>query len=163
MISLEHLREAIATYTSRAAEKLRAHGLTADAIQVFAVTNRFQKNYYGDSVTLTLAHSSDNTVDLLHYAIQGCDHVFQAGQHFKKAGVVLLGLRPKTQRQLSLWELDEKRSDALMATMDAVNARYGRGTLQFAVSGLTKPWAMKSGMRSPCYTTAWSDIPVVKI
>jgi DNA polymerase V len=159
---LQELREAIATYTSRAAEKLRSHQLTADAIQVFVQTSRFKEDYFSDSATLTFDHSSDNTAEILHYALKGCDRIFQPDQQFKKAGVLLLGLRPKALRQLSLWEVDEPRSGALMETMDAINARFGRGTLQFAVAGLKKPWAMKSGMRSPRYTTVWSEIPVVK-
>jgi DNA polymerase V len=160
--TLPELREAIATYTSRAAEKLRSHGLTADAIQVFARTSHHVGNYYGDSVTLTLNHSSDNTAEILQYALRGCDRIFQSGQRFKKAGVLLLGLRPKIQRQLSLWEPEEERSDALMQTLDAINARFGRGTLQFAVAGLQKSWAMKGGMRSPRYTTCWGELPVAR-
>ncbi len=164
--SLPELREAIATFTSRVTEKLRLHGLTADAVQVFARTSHHVGNYYGDSVTLTLNHSSDNTEEILQYALRGCDHIFQSGQRFKKAGVLLLGLRPKTQRQLGLWEQDDVRSDILMQTLDSINARFGRGTLQFAVAGLQKSWAMKGGMRtlgaglSPRYTTCWSELPV---
>jgi DNA polymerase V len=159
---LPELREAIATYTSRAAEKLRLHLLTADAIQVFIETSRFREDYYNDSATLTFAHSLDNTAEILHYALLGCDHIYRPGQQFKKAGVLLLGLRPKSLRQLSLWEPDEGRSDALMEVMDGINARFGRGTIQFAVAGLKKPWAMKSGMRSPRWTTCWEELLLVK-
>jgi DNA polymerase V len=94
--SWPELREAIATYTSRATEKLQSHDLTADAIQVFARTSHFTGDRYGDSVTLTLNHSSDNTAEILVHALRGCDRIFQSGQRFKKAGVLLLGLRPKT-------------------------------------------------------------------
>jgi DNA polymerase V len=160
--TLAELREAVATYTSRAAEKLRVHELTADAIQVFVQTSRFTEDYYSDSATLSFAHSSDNTPEILHYALLGCDRIFRPNQQFKKAGVILLGLRPKSQRQLSLWEPDVPCSDALMQTLDAINAKFGRGTIQFAAAGLKKPWAMKSGMRSPRYTTVWSEIPVVR-
>ncbi len=162
IVLLPELREAIATYTSRAAEKLRLHLLTADAIQVFAHTSRFREDYYSDSATLTFAHSSDNTAEILHYALLGCDRIYRSSQQFKKAGVLLLGLRPKSQRQLSLWEPDEVQSDALMEVMDGINARFGRGTIQFAVAGLKKPWAMKGEMRSPRYTTVWAEIPVVR-
>jgi DNA polymerase V len=79
-----------------------------------------------------LAHSSDNTAEILHYALLGCDRIFRSGQEFKKAGIILLGLRPKSQRQLSLWEPDEEHSDALMQTMDTINAKFGRGTIQHA-------------------------------
>jgi DNA polymerase V len=166
--SLPELKEVIATYTSRAAEKLRSHGLTTDAVQVFARTSHHVGKYYGDSVTLTLNHSSDNTAEILQYALRGCDRIFQSGQRFKKAGVLLLGLIPKTQRQLSLWEPDEVRSDILMQTLDSINAKFGRGTLQFAVAGLQKSWAMKGGMLtlgaelSHRYTTCWSELPVAK-
>jgi DNA polymerase V len=160
--TLAELREAVATYTSRAAEKLRVHELTADAIQVFALTSRFKENYYSNSATLTFTHSSDNTAEILHYALLGCDRIFRPDQQFKKAGVILLGLRPKSQRQLSLWEPDEPRSDALMQTFDAINAKFGRGTIQLAAAGLKKTWAMKGEMRSPRYTTCWEEIPVVR-
>jgi DNA polymerase V len=162
IITLPELREAIATYTSRAAEKLRMHELTADAIQVFALASRFKENYFSDSVTLTLDHSSDNTAEILRFALKGCDRIFQPSQEFKKAGVILLGLVPKSQRQLSLWEPDEGRSDALMQTFDEINARFGPRTIQFAVAGLKKNWSMKQGMRSNRWTTNWSEIPVVK-
>jgi DNA polymerase V len=156
------LREAIATYASRAAEKLRLNGLTADAVQVFAKTNRFRKDYYSEAVTLTLSRSSDRTDELMHCALRGCDRIFRADQQFKKAGVILLGLRPKLQRQISLWEPEKEGSDALMQTLDAINARFGSLTIQYAVAGVKKPWTMRSDMRSPRYTSVWSEIPMVK-
>jgi Domain of unknown function (DUF4113) len=121
-----------------------------------------REDYYSDSATLTFAHSSDNTAEILHYALLGCDRIFQPGQQFKKAGVLLLGLRSKSLRQLSLWEPDEERSDALMEVMDKINARFGRGSIRFAVAGLKKPWAMQVEKRSPRYTTEWGESPVVK-
>jgi DNA polymerase V len=158
--TLAELREAVATYTSRAAEKLRMHELTADAIQVFVQTSRFREDYYNNSVALSFAYSSDNTAEILHYALLGCDRIFRPNQQFKKAGVLLLGLRPKSQRQLSLWEPDESRSDALMQTLDAINAKFGLGTIQFAAAGLEKPWAMRAEMRSPRYTTNWGQAEI---
>ena len=155
------MREAIATYASRAAEKLRQHELTTDAIQVFSLTSRFKENYYSDSVTLTFNYSSDNTTEILRFALRGCDRIFQPELQFKKAGVILLGLRPKSLRQLSLWEPDEGRSDALMQTIDSINAQFGRGTIQFAAAGLKKTWATRVERQSPRGTTLWDEIPVV--
>jgi DNA polymerase V len=160
--TVTELREAIATYTSRAAEKLRLDRLTADAIQVFAKTNRFREEYYSETATLTLFRSSDCTAELLHDALRGCERIFRANQQFKKAGVILLGLRPKLQRQISLWEPEKKDSDTLMQTLDAINARFGSLTIQYAVAGVKKPWAMRSDMRSPRYTSVWSEIPIAK-
>ncbi|NJM77636.1 MAG: Y-family DNA polymerase [Acaryochloridaceae cyanobacterium RU_4_10] len=93
--TLPELREAIATYTSRAAEKLRQHELSADAIQVFAHTNRFKDNYFSDFTTLTLDYSSDNTTEILKFALRGCDRIFQPGLQFAKAGVMPAGVKAK--------------------------------------------------------------------
>jgi DNA polymerase V len=160
--TLAELREAVATYTSRAAEKLRQHELTADAIQVFALTSRFKADYYSDGVTLSFDFSTDDTAAILKFALRGCDRIYHPGSLFTKAGVILLGLRPRSERQLSLWEPEGERSDLLMQTIDTINAQFGRGTIQFAAAGLAKPWAMRSERRSPRYTTCWGEIPVVR-
>jgi DNA polymerase V len=163
--TLQELREAIATYTSRAAEKLRLHGLTADAIQVFVQTSHFEGSFYGDSVTQTLPHSSDLTPEILHSALMGCDRIYRPGERYAKAGIILLGLRPKTQRQLSLWEASEavdERSHLLMQTIDSINQQFGKGTIQFAAAGLKKGWGMRQERRSPRYTTCWGELPVVR-
>jgi Domain of unknown function (DUF4113) len=78
----------------------------------------------------------------------------------------------KSQLEQALAEANTKAShfreqlshvNALLdLTLDAINAKLGRGTIQFAAAGLKKPWAMKGEMRSPRYTTVWSEIPVVR-
>jgi DNA polymerase V len=55
------MREAIATYTARAAEKLRGHHLIASAVQVFMHTNRFNGDPpYANQATVTLQPSNDS-------------------------------------------------------------------------------------------------------
>ena len=84
------------------------------------------------------------------------------GFRYKKAGVLALGLVPEAAAQTHLWEHpDREREQRLMATLDAVNARFGRGTLRPAATGLDagQPWRMRSENRSPDYTTCWADLP----
>jgi DNA polymerase V len=53
----------------------------------------------------------------------------------------------------------------LMATLDRLNDRYGRGTVQLAsadVGGAARSWAMKQQWRTPQYTTRWDDLPVAR-
>jgi DNA polymerase V len=69
--SLAHLQEAIATYTSRAAEKLRREQLLASAITIFVMGNRFQPHAYSNATTLTLPVATSSTPELLHVALQG--------------------------------------------------------------------------------------------
>ena len=48
------------------------------------------------------------------------------------------------------------------ATVDAINAHFGRGALFFASEGTERTWKMKREMLSGCPTTQWKDILVVK-
>ena len=93
--------------------------------------------------------------------------MFKAGVSYGKAGVMLFDLyeRNKTQGNLLMKadEDDTANRNALMASLDAANHRYGRGTVKFAVEGLGKGvWALKQDHKSPSYTTDWDNLVVVK-
>jgi DNA polymerase V len=45
-----------------------------------------------------------------------------------------------------------------MATLDSINKKMGKDSLKLASEGFNKPWKMKQGNKSQCYTTNWSDI-----
>jgi DNA polymerase V len=66
---LQEMKEAIATHLSRAAEKLRLYCLTANVLQVFALTSRFRDNYYSNGVTVSLPVATQDTAELLFYAL----------------------------------------------------------------------------------------------
>jgi DNA polymerase V len=70
-------------------------------------------------------------------------------------------LVPASQVQPDLFDhQDRPRSTRLMAALDAVNDRWGAGTLEYAASGLTKAWKTQFHRRSPAYTTDWNALPV---
>ncbi|MCK7582362.1 MAG: DUF4113 domain-containing protein [Chromatiales bacterium] len=94
--------------------------------------------------------------------MRGLSAIYRAGFRYKKAGVMLWSLAPADQRQGGLFDAgDGERSWTLMAALDAVNARMGRGTLRFGTEGFRQPWAMRQAHRSPAYTTRWEEVPVV--
>jgi DNA polymerase V len=49
-----------------------------------------------------------------------------------------------------------------MATIDTLNRRFGRGTVQWAACGLQPAWAMRRSRLSRAATTRISDVPVVR-
>ena len=72
-------------------------------------------------------------------------------------------LVPACQVQPDLFDRqDRPRSKRLMAALDAVNDRWGSGTLEYAASGLTKAWKTQFHRRSPAYTTDWNALPLVQ-
>lgn len=160
---LGELKEAIATYISRAAEKLRSHRLTAGVLQVYARSSRFKQDYYSDRATMSLPAATQDTRELLVYALQGAEAVHRVGCGFQKAGVVLLELQPCGREQLNLLTPpDGERSLRLMQTIDQINRQFGAGTLQFAIAGLQKSWGMRQDRRTHRWTTHWQEIPIVK-
>jgi DNA polymerase V len=62
--TLTEIREAVATYTTRAAEKLRQNRVAAGVVTVFLMTNRFtDEPQYANSVTIPLPVTTQDTAD----------------------------------------------------------------------------------------------------
>ena len=83
------------------------------------------------------------------------------GYGYHKAGITLMEIVPRANQQFSLFvpaELETSRNEQLMATLDAINGRYGRGALRLAAEGMTKSWQMRRGNLSPRYTTEWTGV-----
>ena len=162
--SLADMEEAVATYTSRAAEKLRKEGSVAGAIMVFMMTNRFKDEpQYIKSTIAELPVPVNCTQELIRYALKCVKHIFREGYRFKKAGVLLTEIRPQQQVQMNLFDTkDRETSKQTMKALDRINSRMGADTLKYAAVGLKKPWQTRFERRSPRYTTNWGELAVVK-
>jgi DNA polymerase V len=180
---------AVAAFLSRAAEKLRAQGDTAHVLTVYISKNRFATNVappFSRSATLTLpAGPTADTTVLLSYARAMLNRLWESGTAYHKAGVVLDGLEPPgTGQQLGLFDVAPARvvvpdkpalltsRPGLMASLDALNNRFGRGTVKIAtalaapssvapVKGDGQPWEGKAQWRSPAFTTRLEDLLLV--
>jgi DNA polymerase V len=164
--TLAEMEEAVSSYVSRAAEKLRGEGLAATVLIVFIMTNAFSEEpQYRNSMTCELPVGTDTTSELIRAALKGLRRIYRDGYRYKKAGVMCTALVPAGQVQPNLFDLFDQqnrpRSKRLMTALDAINDRWGAGTLQYASSGLTKAWKTQCHRRSPAYTTNWDELPVV--
>jgi DNA polymerase V len=162
--TLTEMREAVATYITRAAEKLRRHHVAAGVLTVFLMTSRFtDEPQYSNSVTIPLPVATQDTGELIGYALRGVEQLFREGYRYTKAGVILTALVPVSQVQTHLFDRkDRARSRRLMAAIDAINAEWGTGTIRYAAVGLRPGWLMRCARRSPRYTTRWTELAVVR-
>lgn len=164
---LEDLNEAVVSYTSRACEKLRHQNHVAGSIQVYLRTNPFKPDepQYNNGVTVKLLHPTNNTFRLAEAALYGLKKIFKLGYAYKKAGIMLTDLCPEHQVPVDLFSgfnlPETQRAKTLMATLDEINAKMGRGTVRSAGEGIQKPWAMRSGNKSNAFTTDWGQLAVV--
>ena len=163
---LPTMLQAVAAHTTRLAEKLRHHGLATDALTVFFHTSTHDQGpQHGAQRTVTLPEATSDTLALIAAAAGGVRAVWRDGHRYSKAGVMTAGLVPLGAAQTPLFDgLDRERSARLMGALDAVNARWGRGTLVPAAAGLAREraWSTKFEMRSPRYTTRVDELPRVR-
>ena len=157
------LEESVSTYGSRVSEKIREEGLVAESMSVFVLTNHFNRRekQYSNSIKLHLPYPTNNSIKIVKRALEGIRKIYQSGYRYKKAGVILYGLTRHNVTR-GLLDYDRDISDQIMNTMDKVNNRYGSSTLKIASEGIEKIWKMKRENVSPCYTTRFDDIVVVK-
>jgi DNA polymerase V len=161
---INDIKEAIATYTSRAAEKLRRQHSAAKVISIFVVTkdqDHMQNfNKYGTiSTHTTLPSATCFTNELIKPAVALVDKLYEKGQLYKKAGVMLSGIVPDNSIQGNLFVPEGKNTERILMDMiDNVNFSQRDDVLKFAASGTTRDWKMRQELRSPRYTTRWDEL-----
>lgn len=161
---LAELREAVASYAIRAAERLRAQRSACAQVGVYIETAGFRDpaQRYDASTAVPLTVPSDDSRRISAAALFGLERIWRPGYRYKKAGVWLGGLQPAAVPQADLFPAYERpRSARLMAAMDRINRTYGMNTATFAGAGISQPWRMQSARRSPRYTTAWDELAIV--
>jgi len=158
------IKEAVATYTSRAAEKLRRQHGAARVISVFVVSKEENHSVnfnrgatHSNYIKLPTATSITN--ELIKPAVALVDHLYKKGTLYKKAGVMLSGIVPDDSIQGNLFLSESKNCERrLMDMIDNINFSQRDDVLKFAASGTTRDWKMRQEMRSGRYTTRWEEL-----
>ncbi|MGE4564326.1 MAG: Y-family DNA polymerase [Victivallaceae bacterium] len=165
---LGDLAEAVASYTARAAEKLRGEKLLAAGINVyfeyFAESRPVPLERGFSGTTVTFPSPTADTAAMLGQIGPKLKGIFLPGRRYKKAGVLFFGLESAVDRQLDLFSPAARsdRDERLAAAVDELNRKFGRNTVIHLAEGLAKPWAMKRDLLSPSYTTRWDQLLAVR-
>lgn len=163
--SLDELEEALATYTARVAEKLRAGKFLATHLHVFLETNPFNSSQpqHHASVHASLPAPCNTTPRLIELALELLRRIYRPGHFYKKTGVIAGGLVREGRIQTSLFAVSENSSrQALSAVVDRLNRKLGDHAVRYGSMGVTQGWAMRQENRSKKFTTRWSDLLVVQ-
>ena len=158
----EDMREALAAHAARAAEKARYHGLLATAMQVFIHTNpHADAPFYSAQRSFEIEPTNDSFA-MIRQAIAAGRSMWRPGLRYQKAGIILpdLNLAADAPRDL-LPTVDPLKSEKLMTTLDALNQRFGRGTIRPGGIRPKTTWGTRANNKSPAYTTRLSDLMVV--
>ena len=175
--TMDALMESIASFTAQAATKLRRHGMLAAGCNVYAEVrgNRewgmgnSEGNYFVER-TVVFPAPTDATNEMTKAIRKEAVHLFKQGCRYRKSGVIFFGLEKfgaAYQPELfsdnySPFPIPHSPSK-LYETIDALNAKLGKGTVFSAAEGLGRPaWAMKRSKLSKRATTNWDELLTVR-
>ncbi|MFZ9660315.1 MAG: Y-family DNA polymerase [Chitinophagaceae bacterium] len=162
--SVEELKEAVATYVGRAAEKLRRQHYAARHLDVFVVTNGEKSGDYeydprSDHRYVILPYATCLTNELISYALPLVEDLYRSGMKYLKAGVILGDLVPDDSIQGNIFTgMRNSNLRMLMSSVDNINFSMRDDMVKYAASGLSRNWKMRQGMRSKRCTTRWEEL-----
>lgn len=167
VFELRELKEAVATYITRAAEKLRRQHGAARVMSVFLVTNDEARTYEykpsSRSAYTILPVATSLTQVLIEHAMPLVEQLYRKGSKYLKAGVTFSGIVPEESVQINLFDPPEKQElQQLMLLIDNVNFSMRNDIIKFAASGTKRDWKMRQELRSKRFTTRWEELFEVK-
>lgn len=167
VFELRELKEAVATYITRAAEKLRRQGSAAKIVSVFLVTNDYNSTYEykpaSTSLHTTLPFATSLTNLIIEHAMPLVENLYRKGSKYLKAGVMLSSIVPDDAVQHNLFAKPSQENEKkLMKMIDNVNFSMRNDVLKFASSGTKRDWKMRQELRSKRFTTRWDELFEVK-
>ena len=164
LTELPQISEAVANFAAACAEKLRAQHSYGCVLTVFIHTNPFATNQaqYYNQTTMQLPVPTNDTTELVDYALRGLTSIFAKGYRYKKAGVIISEIVPERPLQGDLFDTrNREKFNKVMCVMDSLNASYGKQKVKIAAQGFDRKWKLKNEKLSPCYSTKLGDALVV--
>lgn len=153
------ITDAVAYHLNHALEDLRAMDAVAVHCSISVRASRFSDYAFsGIYEAITLAVPSADPRAYLKPILEVIDRQYDPEVPYKKAGITISGITAQSAVSGELFpSIDNSK---VLATVDAINSRYGGGTIAFygEREGATRTAKKFS---SPRYTTSWSDIPTV--
>lgn len=175
--SMTDMRTHVANYAARCAQKLRQQHSVAGVVGVFVDTNHFRDDLpqYGMFRTAMLMTPTNSTQTIVAASLECLKKAFIPGFQYKRAGVLLMDVIPDNAIQTNFVDFNSERYRKMKKideAVDKINRHDGSetvvlGSQQYTAThgqGKAKHFAeaIKRDMKSPNYTTRWSDIIVVK-
>lgn len=165
LTDIEPIKEAVATYVQRAAEKLRAQSSLCKKIRVSIRTGMFnpEEAKYANGALVELPYPTNDVRLMTKAATEAVNRLFRPGFKYSKAEVLLMDLRQPGEFTDDLFAHSQpEAADKVMSVLDEINGRWGRGTLRAASVPTAPAWAMRRDLMSSSFTTKIDQLWTVK-
>lgn len=159
---LSEMEQAVATYVSRLAEKLRQQNLYTYGLRVYMRNSPYHQDLHYQTLGSQFPQPIHDTQALIKSALALTKKIFKTGKTYHKAGVIAYPLtsRPASKQILLFTEepITSAKNENLSSVLDELNQKYGAGTLRYAVCGIKPSWSMRADHKSPAFTTQWKEL-----
>jgi len=165
LTAIEPIKEAVATYTQRAAEKLRSQNSLCKKIRVSIRTGMFnpEEARYANGALVELPYPTNDVRLMTKAAIEAVNRLFRSGFKYSKAEVLLLDLRQPGEFTDDLFAASQPvAAERVMSVLDEINSRWGRGTLRTGIVPANPQWAMRREMMIQSFTTRLDQLWTVR-
>lgn len=164
LIKFDDVKERVSTFAVSCSEKLRRQNSQCNMVMVFLHTNGFRKDLpqYGRNIIIKTDYPTNSSFDLIKYANIGLKAIFKDNYHYKKAGVIVMGITPDNQKQYALFNAENPKHQPIMNVVDRLNTAYGNNKIKFGSQSLGRQWKMKQEKLSPRYSTNINEIIEIK-
>jgi len=158
----EPIKERIATFANTCAEKLRKQHSECNYLYVFLKTSSYSTIKRNVGVVIHLPYATNSSITICNYAIKGIKQLYKKGYNYKKAGIIVMGLKPEAEHQFSIFKDENPKHKSLMKMIDTLNLKYNTSKVKIANQDVAKTWKMKQEHLSSRYTTAIDEIIEIK-
>lgn len=126
---IESLSEAMSDYLQNAVKRLREDKSLCGCVIAFAQSNPFDKNrpFYNKSVNIGFPEPTDSTAVINKAVMQHMKELFLEGVEFKKCGVILTAIEPKSTYIYDLLSdsMQIEKNEKLQKALEKVKVRFG--------------------------------------
>jgi len=162
--TFSEMKERVSTFATVCAEKLRKQKSCCHGVILYLRKDKYkvEKERYNFYKLETLPFASNSNLTLSSVAVKLLKEIFEEGEIYKKAGVIVTQIIPENQKQLHLFEEENPKHQKLMKVIDNFHKKTGERKIRLGNQDLQRTWKMKQNHLSPKYTTDFKDIFTVK-
>ncbi len=144
---IESLSEAMSDYLQNAVKRLREDESLCGCVIAFAQSNPFDKNrpFYNKSINISFAEPTDCAAVMNRAVMKRMNELFREGIEFKKCGVILTAIEPKSTYIYDLLSDNTQieKNERLQEALEKVKVRFGDKKLAIGPCKMHgRAWAM---------------------
>jgi DNA polymerase V len=162
--NLNELKERVSTFATVASEKLRMQKSCCYGMVLYLRKDKYKvgNERYNFTLYETMPFATQSSLTISTTAIKMLEKLFQPGETYTKAGIIISDIIPQHQKQFNLFVEENPKHEKLMKVMDDIRLKTGERKIRLGNQDLQRTWKMKQNFLSKKYTTDITELLDIK-